>query len=252
MNTLTHAFKRGYRHFSGCLNMEDGDIVLASFPRSGNTWFRTLFANCLKLKSGQESTTTMIELADYMPVLGYSNLGKTGPDFHRPRLIKTHRLPWEIKPFRPQKILLLWREPVGAMKSGYRYYSANRKFQTTDISNFIRDKKLGMPAWKKHYLSWENRATVTLQYRAMRDQTAVEFSSVLKQLGYEELLPFVEQAVELASLENMTKTEKQGIRDPDRFTTDFRSIGGGDQDKTKLADSDMEYIQSMTKEISID
>jgi len=92
MNTLTHAFKRGYRHFSGCLNMEDGDIVLASFPRSGNTWFRTLFANCLKVKSGQESTTTMIELIDYMPVLGYSNLGKTGPDFYRPRLIKTQTI----------------------------------------------------------------------------------------------------------------------------------------------------------------
>ena len=73
-----------------------------------------------------------------------------------------------------------------------------------------------------------------------------------QQLGYTELLPFVEKAVELASLENMTKTEKQGIRDPERFTTDFRSIGGGDQDKTKLADSDMEYIQSMAKEISID
>ncbi len=246
ITSLSKTVTQGFRHFRGCWSMGRDDVVLASFPRSGSTWFRTIIANCLNLKDGQDANTQLIDLADRMPVLGYSDLGRGGPKFYQPRLIKTHRLPGEIKPFRPKQILQLWREPVGVMKSCFRYYSANRNFQTSDLSSLIRDSKLGMPAWKKHYLDWKPLATVTLDYNQMRDNTVVEVSRVLKAMGCDDLLPKVARAVELANLENMKKAEKQGIPDPERFDKSFATIGGSVSDATKFSESDRQYIESMT------
>ena len=244
---ITKKLKQGFRHFSGCFSMGAEDIILASYPRSGSTWFRTIFANCINLKNGSDSPTSMLDLESVMPVLGFSNLGNKGPDYYRPRLIKTHRLAGEIKPLRPTKIFHLWREPKAVMKSCYRYFGANRNYQVDDLSSMIRDPKLGMPAWKKHYLAWAPAATVVLQYSMMRDHTVEQFSRVMSELGYDELLPFVEGGVELANLENMKKSEKAGIRDPQRFDKSFGSIGGSVSDKTTFSDSDLEYIESVAK-----
>lgn len=251
LNSIKHKLTQGVRHFSGCFAMGSEDIMLGSFPRSGSTWFRTIFANCLNLKHGKREQASMKELAQIMPVLGFSKLGKNGPGFYRPRLIKTHRLPGEIKPFRPKQILHLWREPVGVMKSCFRYYRAHRSYQIKDVSTLVRNPRLGMPAWKKHYVDWSPIATVTLEYDNMRDNTVAEVSKVFQELGYEELLPFVGDAVELANLENMKKSEKQGIRNPERFDSNFSSIGGSTSDATKLSDSDMEYITSLSSDLEI-
>ena len=227
--------------------MGSNDIVLASFPRSGSTWFRTIFANCLNLKDGSDESISMKDLETVMPVLGFSNLSKGGPSYYQPRLIKTHRLRSEIIPFRPKQVLHLWREPNAVMKSCFRYYGAHRDFETGELSDLIRNAKLGMPAWKKHYDAWKPAATVSLDYNSMRDNTTEQFTRVLTELGYDELLPFVADGVALANVKNMSKSEKQGIRDPERFDSNFGSIGGGDSDKSKLSDSDLEYIKSVAE-----
>ena len=226
--------------------MGNDDIVLASYPRSGSTWFRTIFANCLNLKNGSNEPVSMLELESVMPVLGFSNLSKGGPDYYQPRLIKTHRLAYEIKPFRPKQILHLWREPKAVMKSCFRYYGAHRDFEIGDLSDLIRNPKLGMPAWKKHYIAWKPVATVSLDYNLMRDNTAEQITRVFDELGYKELIPHVEDAVALSNLKNMLKSEKQtGIRDPERFDSSFGSIGGSVSDNSKLSDQDLEYIKSV-------
>jgi len=231
--------------------MEKGDILVASFPRSGSTWFRTIIANCLNLKDGAENHTQLKDLEKRMPVLGFSNLGRGGPEFYRPRLIKTHRLAGEIMPFRPNQSMHLWREPFGVMKSCFRYYSAHRDHDIESISTLIRNPRLGMPAWKKHYLAWSPVASVELEYNNMRDNTAGEISRVLSELGCDDLVPFVAGAVELASLENMKKSEKLGLRDPDRFARNFDTIGGGDADKSELSESDLEYIASFMQDVAV-
>ena len=106
-----------------------------------------------------------------------------------------------------------------------------------------------MPAWKKHYLAWAPKATVELKYDSMRSDTAKEISRVFNELGYKELLPFVSEAVEMANIENMKKSEKLGVRNPERFKENFGSIGGGDSDQSTLSDSDVQYIRSPTEEI---
>ncbi len=247
---IVHKVKQAVRHFTGCYAMGSDDIVLASFPRSGSTWFRTIFANCLNLKNGTSENTSMLDLEKVMPVLGFSDLGSGGADYYRPRLIKTHRLAGEIKPFRPKQILHLWREPEGVMKSCFRYYSAHRGHNVESLSSLIRNPKLGMPAWRKHYLAWKPSSTVELRYNSMRDMTVEEVTRVLSEMGYDELLPFVGGAVELANLKNMKKSEKQGIRDPERFDSSFGSIGGSVSDQSTFSESDLEYIESIANSIA--
>ena len=246
LSSITRIAKQGYRHFSGCFAMGADDIVLASYPRSGSTWFRTVFANALNLKSGIREHTALKDLEQTMPVLGFSKLGASGPEFYRPRLIKTHRLSSEIKPFRPKRVLHLWREPVGVMKSCFRYYSAAKVVSIEDnISEYIRNQKFGLPAWRAHHDQWKPLATVTLQYESMRQNTTEEITRVLSELGYNELLPFVADAVELASIENMRKNEKNaGPRDPDRFIGNFKSIGGASE-RTNLTEDDLDYIKTL-------
>lgn len=251
INSLNHKITQGVRHFSGCFSMTGEDILLCSFPRSGSTWFRTVFANCLHLKNGHGKQATMVDLESVMPVLGYSKLGSGGADFYKPRLIKTHRLASEIKPFRPKQVFHLWREPIGVMKSCFRYYSAHRGFKTSDLQSFIRDDKLGMAAWKKHFVQWQPVATVSLEYNCMRDDTVGEVSRVLGEMGYDELLPLVAEAVEMASLANMKKSEKQGIRNPERFNEGFASIGGAGSDSVEFSDSDLHFIESMSSDLPI-
>jgi hypothetical protein len=252
LSSLSHIAKQGYRHFRGCFSMGADDIILASFPRSGSTWFRTVFANAINLKNGVNENTHMKDLESVMPVLGFSNLSKSGPSFYRPRLIKTHRLHREIKPFRPKQVLHLWRHSTGVMKSCFRYYSASRMTTIEDnISDYIRNPKFGLPAWREHFDNWQPQATVSLQYEMMRSDTAGEIARVLEELGYHELLPFVDQAVNLASIENMRKSEATaGVRDPDRFIGSFETVGVGATDKTTLSESDQSYIDSLSHDIA--
>jgi hypothetical protein len=84
----------------------------------------------------------------------------------------------------------------------------------------------------------------------MRDRTVEEVTRVLSEMGYDELMPFVGGAVELANLKNMKKSEKQGIRDPERFDSSFGSIGGSVSDQSTFSESDLEYIESIANSIA--
>ena len=243
---------QAYRHVAGCMSMVPSDIILASFPRSGSTWFRTVFANALNLKAGIHECFSFKDLPDVMPALGYSRLGWGSPEYYQPRLIRTHRLASQIIPFRPQKVLHLWREPEGVMKSSFRYYSANRNVSIAkSCSEFVRDPRYGMPAWRKHYDQWALKATTELRYTDFRKDTVKAMDEVYRSLDYHELLPFVAEAVELASLEHMKKSEAKGMRNPERFEKDFNSIGGSKDNDLELSEADVQYIRTMSEGIEL-
>ncbi len=222
-----HRARQIVRHLAGVRYLRPGDIWLTSFPRSGSTWFRTILANLIRLDSGQHDGITPSELDTMMPTLGLSDLSRPWPECCLPRFVKTHRPYVPVLFGRPQRSVVLVRDPRDALLSYYRLMSAStiQPFHGT-LSEFLRHPRLGLPAYQRHFESWQRRATSTLSYESLRANPAQAVSNTLGALGIEVTPGRIASAVELSHRDRMRAIAQQhGQRDPGRFVSNFQAYG---------------------------
>jgi hypothetical protein len=123
-----------------------GDIYVASYPRSGNTWIRYLLANMLEPSFEW----------------GIENLNRVIPDIHqdwpsnwierRPRILKTHY------PYRPEykKAIYIYRDGRDVALSYYDFVVKTRSY-AAPFDQFLTDYLNGQVwfgAWQKHLIDW--------------------------------------------------------------------------------------------------
>lgn len=134
-----------YRHH----NLEPDDILIASYPKSGNTWMRALLSSLIG--PGAESFD---ELTQYVPEL--ERVRKTRQAFRLPsggRLVKTHE-PWHRCYRRGVYIVRDCREVVVS-----RYFDQlrtgqfNGKFEEF-LQRFLAGRVDGYGRWDDHVASW--------------------------------------------------------------------------------------------------
>jgi len=118
------------RQYDNVLNGDD--IVIASYPRSGNTWLRLLLSDVILQLHGFETDTLLPIHQDHViPNIHDKNLHLIDPRLNLPfRLVKTHQKYSEI----PQKTILLFRYPADALCS---YYYFHRRYE--HLKKFVRD-----------------------------------------------------------------------------------------------------------------
>jgi hypothetical protein len=195
--------------------VDPDDILLASYPKSGNTWTRFLIAN----------------LVFPDREVGFGNLHKFVLDHQvtvkrdfdrapRPRIVKTHA---SFDP-RYRRVVYVVRDPRDVALSQYHYLRKLRRIDDAFpmeefIERFLTGELKRFPgSWGENVGSWlatraRHPGFLLLRYEDLLTHTASELSRVAAFAGLPATPERIMQAVERSSVEKMRESEKaQGRR----------------------------------------
>lgn len=222
------------------------DVMLVSYPKSGNTWVRALVS---QLVGAQHSLKEM----DHLVPDVYSCRGHVLRKAHRfpcaGRLIKSH------ESFRPtyKRVIYLVRDPRDVCVSYYHYLADIQR--TVDASStslnefvdpFLSGKFDDYGTWGEHTGSWlaaETADLLLIRYEDLISDAADCLARICGFLGLEHNDEAIRTAVESCSLDRLRAKEKsertswQPMRKADVSASFFRAGGSGgrsDLDKRSL------------------
>ena len=198
------------------LPVRPDDILLASYPKSGNTWMRFLIAN---LRHPDRE-------------VGYGNLHQLVPDFDvsvkrdfdrapRPRIIKTHG---SFDP-RYRRVIYVVRDPRDVALSQYDgLRDAGRNGDRVRVEDFVARFLAGgdaasrvstdnLGSWGENVGSWlatrsRHSGFLLLRYEDLLERTACELTRVADFAGLPTTPERISQAVERSSGDKMRMTAK--------------------------------------------
>lgn len=196
-----------YRH----LQIQQNDVMIASYPRSGNTWLRFLL---FELLAGCSADFETINQADsFVPELRNLSQAPT-PLPGNGRLIKTH------EPFRSeyQNAIYLVRDPRDVAIS--EYYFLKRKgieYASFDhfLTQFLRGKVNGFGSWSQHVNSWftsqqlGKARILVIKYEDLHAVTAQTLEQVLAFLNLVAKPEAVQTAIQNNRFQNMQHKEEK-------------------------------------------
>jgi hypothetical protein len=178
------------------------DVFLASYPRSGNTWLKSLISSCL---FGEGMTNFSDKENDEMPIVGFHFNAR--PLVHGTgRLIKTH------EPYRKEYKKAIWivRDPRDVLVSECRLALRNQHFfGTLDeyTGLFVNKAIYAMATWEEHTLSWINSPIyntpqmLSLRFEALRADPEAQLLRILEFLAIEPTDEIVERAIRQNSID---------------------------------------------------
>ena len=191
-----------------CSRMALGDIVLASYPKSGNTWMRMMLS---KLLSG--GGASFDDLTYYVPELEELRHHTNFFSLHNGgRIIKTHE-PWRSN-FR--RGVYIVRDCRDVLLSYYHHQIRNDLF-CGDISEFTQQFVNGcidgyerwdnnVKSWCEAQLQWPSNYML-VKYEDLLVDTTFQLSRVCDFLGLNYSLESVKNAVALSSVRAMRSEE---------------------------------------------
>ncbi|MCB0637128.1 MAG: sulfotransferase domain-containing protein [Lewinella sp.] len=178
-----------------------GDVLIASYPKSGNTWTRFVLGHLL---TGCQEQLTFKTFDRYTPEL----------DIHieylrelpSPRLIKTHA------PYRPRfrKAIYLIRDPRDVYVSYYHYIRKKLPEHLT-FKEFLHDEVAKLGTWAEHVQSWQQcDQLLCIQYESILADPRAAFEQMIDFLPEFDLSKEkLEQAIEMSSFQQMKQVEQQ-------------------------------------------
>ena len=181
--------------------------MIASYPRSGNTWFRFLLANIL---TGETAGFESINRA--APQMGLQAIGRPLLPGEG-RLVKTHE-PWRREYGRA---VYLVRDLRDVMLSYYTRGKALGLMPGTTfdefLPRFLEGKFCAVGSWADHVRSWVESplaargGVLVVRYEDLRGDTLAELEKLLAFLGCAVDAGAIEKAVAANSLEQMRAQE---------------------------------------------
>ncbi|MDM8553376.1 sulfotransferase domain-containing protein [Desulfococcaceae bacterium HSG7] len=182
------------------------DIFLVSYPRSGNTWVRTIIANYLTEKSSDQYM-----LSEVFPEIPKDR--QLCNFIHRPRFIKSH------EPFLqgyPQVIYLV-RDCRDVLVSLYhfqlRYQSISTKLGLDAfIYEYLDGKHHKFGDWGEHVRSWtqsRQSGMLLIRYEDLLKETEREITRIIIYAGLTPDPERIVTAVANATFDKMKKNSEQ-------------------------------------------
>ena len=201
-------FKRLITYIKPNVWLDKTDIILATYPKSGTTWLRFIFANLISIKELNG------EIVDYNILntkfkASFDALTFNMPSFKSmPRIISTHQI-YKRRYFGNNRSILLYRNPADTMVSYYEYRkSLKNNYYKFDFKHFIRDKKYGLEAWCRHFNSWKDNPSTILSYEDLKSNTFICIKRVLNKFG---LCAFndneINEAIKRSDFKNIQRLE---------------------------------------------
>jgi predicted SAM-dependent methyltransferase/tetratricopeptide (TPR) repeat protein len=137
--------------------LKSTDIMIASYPRSGNTWLRLLLADIiLQIHNFKTDTVLPIHADHIIPNIHDKNLHEIDPRLDiSDRLIKTHDT------FGPdvKKVVYLFRNATDALSSYYYFHRRYQHLQNTASDGIDAFSIKHLEEWCEHLSSYVNAKT---------------------------------------------------------------------------------------------
>lgn len=165
--------------------VNDSDLFLVEFPRSGITWLSFLIANAMLVLGGDPRRATFLNIQDFVPDIHVrarlpgSPLGHVGY-----RVIKSHA------PYTPcyKKLFYLVRDPRHVMASYYAFLTGLGGFSGS-IEALVEHRRYGIDAWCAHVEGWLTRVApgismAIIRYEDLLADPAAELGHCLAELGW--------------------------------------------------------------------
>lgn len=190
------------------LDFRRDDVFIASYPRSGNTWLRTILVNILA--SDKEFTPELrAALIPDMSIRNVLYLRKLAS----PRLIKTHS--WYQKKF--TRVVYLARDGRDVLVSFY-HYLITRNNKSESFSEFFDKYMNGYygQRWHENVESWIVRGRTNLgprilivKFEDLKKDTFNTTKLVTNFIGIKTNSETIENAIQQSSIEQMRDIESQ-------------------------------------------
>lgn len=252
MHALLATLRRLAQRLAPRLWLRDDDVLLASFPKSGNTWVRFLWANVVAL---EELDGRVVDFHVLDRELGseYDSSSYGTADFDAlPRLVKTHRL-YDRRAFGGHRSVYLHRHPADVMLSNFAFRQA--RVQTDDapatVGAFLRSEDHGVPAWCRHVNSWIGEATAVLTFEELKRDAPAALGRVLAGLGIGPVSDAtLGEAARRSSFDRLRELEEErGRPREDEFKTGYRFMrrGRAGEWHERLEPDDVEYLRDTVR-----
>lgn len=230
------------------------DVILVSYPRSGNTWVRFLLANVLY----PETTVTFANIGSFIPDI-YMHSRRVISHLDGRRLLKSH----EYFDPRYPRVIYVVRHPEDVIVSTFHYrLRMGNLDESYPLSRFVDDFiSLGWTeygTWGEHVGSWmgarfgvrEGRFLL-VKYEDLIDDPAVWVARMAVFAGILTDREAVSLAVERSRFERMREHEKRASThlQPSAVMRHERFIRGGKvgEGREQLGASDREAIAAAWK-----
>lgn len=242
-------------YFIGILGLDVNDVILTSFPKSGNTWVRYFLCNLISLTEWNGEEVSFPRLDETMPELGRSNLLASWNHEVIPRVVKTHK---EYLPlFRGCRAILLIRDPRDVMTSFFFYERGKAGSQVNyTFSEFIRNKDTGIRAWACHFKSWKPNANIIVKFEDLKEDDVGVFQELLSGINVDVNSETIKEAARRSRFEKMKRAEeKYGIRSNKRHFQDgskFMRKGDTGTWEDLFSKQDLTYTREVLKEECIE
>lgn len=185
------------------------DILLISYPKSGNTWLRFLFGNIL-YSDGVDFTNINARIPDI-----YMSYKKDIDNLKSPRVIKSHEQFKSLS--KVPKIVYIYRDPRDVVIS-YFYWSKKFNNKYSDFNQFYDDfisGKLKYGSWKDHVEGWGDLANefpnnvLIVKYEDLKSDTFTVFKNILNFVGMDFSNEAIKDAIAKSDFKEMQKLENK-------------------------------------------
>lgn len=227
--------------------VSDSDFVLASFPKSGNTWVRFFFANLLANRMEQAGSVDFHSIERYSPAVGGKMHGNGSlPASPGPRPIKTHYNRSFRYSGRPS--LLLVRDPIKCVPAYRDYLESARNVRFADAESFLSSWRYGTAAWQTFHDSWLGHADFVIRYEDLVSDPHKWLFEITQYLGFDYSEKEVATAIEQSSREAMKSAETKGDPYHDAGYTFVRGEGEKRFETDPLSEEQFAHLREATRQ----
>jgi len=235
------------RYAKGLRGLKRDDVILVSYPKSGNTWVRFFLCNLVTRLEGGVGQVDFAKVDSTMPELAVDDLELPWPYQTIPRIVKTHNPYWFA--FSGKRVIYVIRDPRDVMVSHFHFVTgkAQAKWEGP-FEEFIRHPKYGLENWFRHVQSWQGHWTLICHYEDLLANDVAEFRRILTMLGAsvdESVLTETVEASRFSSLKQVV--EAHGHTDPGEWKADrgFMRKGQHNDWINWFSEDDLAYFEEL-------
>jgi hypothetical protein len=229
------------------------DVLLVSFPKSGNTWVRYFWINYISQAEWAGKTIDFKTLDNVMPSFGLPNFFNRWRHTSLPKAVASH---WTYGPYfsRPKRVFII-RDPRDVMVSYFHYINAKaNQPDFVSFSEFIRTSRFGLEAWARHFLSWRDKADYIIKYEDLKSNDIAEFKRMFEHLGISYNEEHLIKAAEASRFDNFRKVEAtMGHSKPEANKGEFKFTRKGivGDYKNYFLEEDERYYYSILQKYNL-
>jgi len=197
------------------------DAFLASYPKSGRTWFRFVLANYFAILAGVDTELALHAMFEYLPNFdldpgrGLPVRDSAGLAW-LPLVAVTHKR-YQRMLFQGRPVIFMVRDPRDLLVSAYFHETRHKQRFDGSMDQFLVDNGRGLPALQRYLNAWgaqlERHPHLVLSYETLSSDAFKATTDVLAFLGEREDASALRTAISRSRFDVMQGRERvEGIR----------------------------------------